>query len=213
MLSKSIVCSVSNTTFDSTSITFSGNFPIAVSPVTNNASVPSKIAFAISLISARVGVGLSTMVSNNCVAITTGLPALLASAIILFCTEGTCSCGISTPKSPRATITPSNVLMISSRYSKASHFSIFAITGTSTPFSFSIESTTSLSCGERTNDNATQSVPSSMANVKSVISCSVKEGMSNATPGKFMPLLFLTFPPITTLTFNECASIFSITSS
>ena len=36
--------------------TSTGNFQIAISPVTNRASTPSNIAFAISLTSARVGV-------------------------------------------------------------------------------------------------------------------------------------------------------------
>ena len=46
-----------------------------------------------------------------------------------FCRNGTSSSGISTPRSPRATITPSNAAMISSMWSIACGFSILAMTG------------------------------------------------------------------------------------
>ncbi|MNC46764.1 hypothetical protein D3C75_957940 [compost metagenome] len=54
-----------------------GYLPAAVSPESMIASVPSKIAFATSLASARVGRGLRCMESNICVAVITGLPATL----------------------------------------------------------------------------------------------------------------------------------------
>lgn len=44
----------------------------------------------------------------------TGLPATLHLAIIIFCARNTFSVGISIPKSPRATIMPSDASMISS---------------------------------------------------------------------------------------------------
>src|SRR5690625_5405818 len=72
------------------------------------ASVPSKIAFATSEASALVGRGLRCMESSICVAVITGLPTLLHSRINAFCTSGTSSGGISTPKSPRATMDPSD---------------------------------------------------------------------------------------------------------
>ncbi|OPZ84652.1 MAG: hypothetical protein BWY76_01755 [bacterium ADurb.Bin429] len=84
-----------------------GNFPTAVSPESITASVPSRMAFATSVTSARVGRGLRIIESSICVAVMTGLPAWLAALIICFCSSGMRSSDTSTPKSPRATITPS----------------------------------------------------------------------------------------------------------
>ena len=64
---------------------------------------PSYIAVAASLASALVGVGLSIMLSSICVATTTGLPCLLHSSMMVFCSIGTSSGAHSTPRSPRAT--------------------------------------------------------------------------------------------------------------
>jgi hypothetical protein len=47
-----------------------GNAPLAVSPLSMTASVPSNTALATSVISARVGSGLVTMLSSICVAVT-----------------------------------------------------------------------------------------------------------------------------------------------
>ena len=55
--------------------------------------------------------------------------------IAFFCTIGTASSGSSTPRSPRATMIPSNASMISSRTSTACGFSIFAMIGTRRPSS------------------------------------------------------------------------------
>ncbi len=52
-----------------------GNLPTLVSPDNIVASVPSKIAFATSLTSARVGLAASTMLCSICVATIAGLPA------------------------------------------------------------------------------------------------------------------------------------------
>ena len=116
MAIRAIVCNVST-----------GYFPEAVSPLSIMQSVPSKIAFAMSLASARVGRGLIIIDSNICVAVITGFPALLHFSIKRFCTIGTSSAGISTPKSPLATITPSATFMISSIFFTPSAFSILAI--------------------------------------------------------------------------------------
>ena len=110
-----------------------GYFPEAVSAESITASEPSKIALATSEASARVGRGFSVMDSSICVAVITGRRSSLARAIIVFCTTGTRSGFISTPRSPRATITPSAASRIASRFSIASGFSSFAITGTSLP--------------------------------------------------------------------------------
>ena len=51
-----------------------GLWPIAVSPDSISALVPSNTALAMSLTSARVGVGARTIDSSICVAVITGLP-------------------------------------------------------------------------------------------------------------------------------------------
>ena len=66
------------------------------------------------------------MLSSIWVATITGLAHLRALSMMRFCTEGTCSGGSSTPRSPRATITPSHASTISSSRSIADGFSIFA---------------------------------------------------------------------------------------
>ena len=121
---RSVYCATLNMV--STAVT--GYLPFAVSPLSIIASVPSKIAFAISLVSARVGRGLTIIDSSIWVAVMTGLPNRLQREIISFCSSGTRSGGISTPKSPRATIMPSACCIIDSTLRKPSSFSILAIT-------------------------------------------------------------------------------------
>src|SRR5436305_1590426 len=84
-----------------------GNSPTAVSPDSITADVPSRIAFATSLASARVGSAWCTIDSSICVAVMTGLPRSSALRMIRFWTSGTRAGPISTPRSPRATITAS----------------------------------------------------------------------------------------------------------
>ena len=81
-----------------------GYCPAADSADSITASAPSKIAVATSDTSARVGTGLVIIDSSIWVATTTGLPVRRALRVICFCTPGTFSSGISTPRSPRATI-------------------------------------------------------------------------------------------------------------
>src|SRR5439155_1004706 len=95
------------------------------------ASVPSKMALATSLASARVGRGLVRIESSMSVAVTTGLPAARAVRISIFCTPGTCSSGISTPRSPRATMMPLNAATTAAACWTASGRSTLASTGTS----------------------------------------------------------------------------------
>ena len=96
-----------------------GYFPTALSPESMTASVPSRIALATSEASALVGRGFSIMLSSIWVAVITTLPAALAIAMIRFWTIGTSSVPISTPRSPRATITPSVAARMASRFSIA----------------------------------------------------------------------------------------------
>ena len=63
----------------------SGNLPIADSPESMTQSVPSSIALATSVASARVGRRLETIDSSICVAVMTGFPARFALAMSCFC--------------------------------------------------------------------------------------------------------------------------------
>ena len=70
-----------------------GNAPDAVSPESITESAPSKIAFATSVNSARVGREFWIIESSICVATMTARFALFAFTAIRFCTRGTCSVG------------------------------------------------------------------------------------------------------------------------
>ena len=91
------------------------------------ALLPSYTALATSEISARVGRTFVIMDSSISVAVITRLPSMRHSVITRFCMAGSSSNGISTPRSPRATITPSHAVQMSSRLSTPERFSIFAI--------------------------------------------------------------------------------------
>ncbi len=97
------------------------------------ASEPSKIALATSDASARVGREFVVIDSSICVAVMANLPHRLARASTFFWMIGTASGGSSTPRSPRATITPSLTSRISSRLSIACGFSSLAMTLISSP--------------------------------------------------------------------------------
>ena len=66
-----------------------GYLPTAVSAESMTKSVPSMIALATSVTSARVGRVLSVMCSSICVAVMTNLPAALHLRMICFWTMGT----------------------------------------------------------------------------------------------------------------------------
>ena len=104
-----------------------GYSPEADSAESMTASAPSKTAVATSETSARVGTGAEIINSSIWVATTTGLPERRQARISCFCRPGTDSSGISTPRSPRATINASESSMISSIRSIACGFSIFDI--------------------------------------------------------------------------------------
>ena len=94
-----------------------------------HASARLKIALATSLASARVGRGAVVIESSIWVATTTGLPAARAAETIRRWTTGTISGEVSTPRSPRATMTASAAAMMASTWSTASCFSILATMG------------------------------------------------------------------------------------
>ena len=132
-----------------------GYFPEAVSAESMMPSVPSRIALATSEASARVGRGFSTMLSSIWVAVMTTLPASFAISMIRFCSVGTSSVESSTPRSPRATITPSVASRMEARSSMASRFSIFAMTGHVPPSDLMRALHSVTSAAWRTNDSAT----------------------------------------------------------
>ena len=106
-----------------------GYLPTEVSPDSITASAPSSTAFATSEASARVGRECSIIESSIWVATMTGLAFSRAICTARFCTSGTCSSGSSTPRSPRATMIPSNASTMASRLATASGFSSLAMTG------------------------------------------------------------------------------------
>ena len=125
----------------------------------------------------------------------TGLPRSSARRMMRFCRSGTSAAPISTPRSPRATITPCVSARISSSAAIASAFSILAMTYACEPrASMSVRSAWT-SDAERTNDSATKSTPSSSANSRSSRSFRVSDGMGSGTPGRLTPLWEDTSPP------------------
>ena len=110
-----------------------GYFPFADSPESITQSVPSRIALATSFTSALVGLGFLIIESSIWVAVITTFPTALHLSIIIFWATGTSSTGISTPRSPLATMIPSDSSRISSKLSTPSWFSILEIIWTSFP--------------------------------------------------------------------------------
>ena len=122
--------------------------------------------------------------------------------MIRFCRSGTSAAPISTPRSPRATITASASRSTSSSTATASAFSIFAITCAVEPDASISVFRAWTSDAVRTNESATKSQPSSSANWRSSMSLRVSDGIGSATPGRLTPLCELTVPP--TITSHSC---------
>ena len=120
-----------------------------------SAEVPSRIAFATSDASARVGSGRRIIVSSICVAVIAGFPRSSAPRMIRFCRSGTSAAPISTPRSPRAIITASATSRIESSSVTASFSSIFAITQACEPAASMRDLSAATSRWLRTNDWAT----------------------------------------------------------
>ena len=146
-------------------------------------SVPSRIAFATSVASARVGKRLDTIDSSICVAVMTGFPARFAFAMSCFCVCAISSIGTSTPRSPRATMIPSAAARISSKCSSASERSILAMmNGTRPIFAAAVRAASSMSFARSTNDWLTASTPAPSANSRHSRSRSVKALMPEIDP-------------------------------
>ena len=112
---------------------------------------------------------------------------------------GTLEGGNSTPKSPLATIIPSDNSIIWSKSFSADGFSIFEISGFLFLMIFCTYFTSSTFW---TKDNAIQSISFSKIKVKSSLSFFVIGVVSKIKFGRFRPLLLDKFPPTKTFVFN-----------
>ena len=191
-------CSAERTISSITSTARMGYLPAAVSPDSMTASEPSKTAFATSLASARVGRGLSIIDSSIWVAVMTGLEASRHARIRRFCTIGTSCIGISMPRSPRATITPSESSRMAPKSSTASGFSIFDTTGVAWPASAMRRLRSATSAARRTNESATRSTCWLRPKARSSRSFVVRLGRELLIWGRLTPLRLRIGPPTTT---------------
>ena len=147
------------------------------------ASAPSKMALPTSETSARVGRGFVVIDSSICVATMTGLPTALHLRMIFFWMTGTSSAGTSTPRSPRATMMPSETARISSKLLTPARFSIFGMISMWPPcFAIRLR-ISSTSEGRWMNDAATKSMSFWMPKMMSRSSCSEIAGRLSSMPG------------------------------
>eukprot|EP01139_Manchomonas_bermudensis_P026267 Amastigsp_a849353_34.p3 type:complete len:234 gc:universal Amastigsp_a849353_34:617-1318(+) len=126
----------------------------------------------------------------------TGLPATLHFQIIAFCSLHTCSMGISTPRSPRATMIPSETSRISSKFVmpwRDSIFEMILMPASRTP---GTERTASTFAALRMNDAAIMSTSIRTPNSMSALSFSVTAGRSTSFPGRLTPLLSPSSPEL-----------------
>ena len=175
-----------------------GYAPTAVSCESITASVPSRIALATSATSARVGRLECTIESSICVAVMEGLASAPASASRRFWTIGTSSIGSSMPRSPRATITQSETLRMSSARATACGFSILAMSGSRV-----CARRCSTSSGRRTKLSATRSTPIFSPSRRWSRSSSGTLGSWSTSPGTLTPWREDTTPPISTSASNS----------
>ena len=172
-----------------------GYAPLAVSPDSITASVPSKIALATSVASARVGRGLRIIESSICVAVMTGFRCSWHAAMMRFCASGISSTGRRTPRSPRATMMPSATRAMPAALASPSSSSIFAITCMRDPRSKRRVRTSITSSGRRTNEAATKSMSILAAKARCSASRSVTAGSFVGTPGTLTFLWLPSSPP------------------
>mmetsp|Transcript_142 Transcript_142/g.539 ORF Transcript_142/g.539 Transcript_142/m.539 type:complete len:313 (+) Transcript_142:560-1498(+) len=200
------------------STTSFGYDPLAVSPDSMTQSAPSSTALATSLTSARVGRGLYVIDSSICVAQMTGLPTMLHLAMSFFCAMTTFSAGISTPRSPRATMMPSEASMMASMLATPWWFSILLMmsgTCTSSPAGRLSCSTwrTSRTCAAlRMKEAKTKSHCCCAAMARSARSFSETAGRSTSTPGRLHPLRLVSVCPLRHTQTRVISSRTSVTS-
>ena len=166
---------------DIVSSTSGGSAPIAVSPESMTALVPSNTAFATSDASALVGLGDITMDSSICVAVITGSPLAMHWRMMLFCSTGTFWMGNSTPRSPRATMMAPDASMMLSRFSTAPLVSILETMSGPSGGGFVPRRRTS--SPERTKEIATISMPSAKKGCSISKSSSVGEELLRRSLG------------------------------
>ncbi len=202
------------------STAFSGYLPAAVSCESITASVPSMTEFATSSTSARVGMGLSTIDCSICVAVMTTRLASSASRMIFFCRPGSSASPISTPRSPRATITTSEASTISRRFSMASARSIFDTSAASLPAARAMRRASCMSCALRQKDTAMKSTPIFAAMPISSSSLGVSAPSDSPPPCLFRPLRLESTPSLSTVqrmrspsTASTCSCIIPSSSS
>ncbi len=160
------------------------------------ASQPSKTAVATSDTSARVGTGAAIIDSSIWVATTTGLPARRAARVICFWMPGTRSSGISTPRSPRATISASLCSTIAARRSTACGFSILARMPARPRANLR---TSARSSARWTKDSAIQSTPVLSAASRSERSFGVSAPKEMVVSGMLTPLRSERWSPTSTM--------------
>ena len=135
------------------------------------------------------------MLSSIWVATITGLPARRQSRIIFFWIGGSSEIGISTPRSPRATMMPSTSERISANRCTAAGFSTLTMIAARSPM---ISRASLTSSGRCTKLSATQSTPRSSRMSRSWRSFSVSAASGSTTSGTLTPLLFEISPPAIT---------------
>ena len=118
--------------------------------------------------------------------------------MICFCIIGMLATSISTPRSPRATITASAASTIESRLSIASRFSILATTRAFEPRVRSSSLSSFTSTALRTNDRLTKSAPAAAAHSACFQSAALIAATESFTPGRFTPWRLRISPPCTT---------------
>ncbi len=131
----------------------------------------------------------------------TGLFFIRHFSMIFFCQYANCSIGISTPRSPLATISASAASTNSSMLSKASLLSIFATTIALIFLFLSSFLSASISFLVLLNERATKSTLFTPAMVNFFRSSSIREGRLILTPGKLTPFLCPISPPSKTNAF------------
>mmetsp|Transcript_1717 Transcript_1717/g.6613 ORF Transcript_1717/g.6613 Transcript_1717/m.6613 type:complete len:313 (+) Transcript_1717:348-1286(+) len=201
----------------------SGYLPAADSPDNMTASALSTTAFVTSATSARVGRGFLAIESSICVATMTGLPLWRHASTMSFCHCTTSTRGTSTPRSPRATISPSAASTISPRLRKASTDSILATTRGRSPSGYASgnlaahASTYLRICrtpsASWTKDAATTSMPCSTPNRMSASSLRDMAGSSKGIPGKLTPFRSPSSPEFSTVVSTSAVAVLLLSSS
>ena len=139
------------------------------------------------------------MESSIWVAVTTILPFWFAFLMMLFWMIGTSSSGTSTPRSPRATMTPSASSRISSMLLTPWTDSILAMIFMRLLWAFRISRISLTSFAVLVKEAAIKSYPSRQPNSMSERSCLLMKGMVRSAPGRFTPLWLETGPPLMTV--------------